>query len=63
MAKVEGTRLRFKMRGNRAEVSLEAEHEYSLDEWDHVRTAVFTRLREDGFIPNELLDLVEHFNE
>jgi hypothetical protein len=49
------------MRGNRAEVSLEVEHEYSLDEWDHVRTAAFTRLREDGFIPNELLDLVEHF--
>ena len=63
MAKVEGTRLKVKMHGNRAELSLEAEHEYSLDEWDHVRTAVFTRLREDGFIPNELLDLVEHFNE
>jgi len=63
VAKVEGTRLKVKMHGNRAELSLEAEHEYSLDEWDHVRTAVFTRLREDGFIPNELLDLVEHFNE
>jgi hypothetical protein len=28
-----------------------------------VRTAAFTRLRADGFIPNELLELVEHFDE
>jgi hypothetical protein len=63
MAKVEGTRVRFKMSGNRPEFSLEVEHEYSLHEWDQVRTAAFTRLRADGFIPNELLELVEHFDE
>jgi hypothetical protein len=62
MVRVDGARIIFKMRGNRAEVSL-VEHEFSLDEWDQVRTAAFTRLRKDGFIPNELLDLVEHFEE
>ena len=63
MARIEDAHLiRFKMRGKHAEFSL-AEPEYSLDEWDHIRTAAFARLRKDGFIPSELLDLVEHFKE
>jgi hypothetical protein len=55
--------IRFKLRGKRAELSFVEEHEPSLYEWDHVRTAAFARLREDGFIPKELLDLVENFSE
>ena len=55
--------IRFKMRGKRAELSFVVEHAPSLYEWDHVRTAAFARLRKDGFIPEELLDLVEHFQE
>src|SRR5262249_4287577 len=39
------------------------EHAPSLYGWDHVRTAAFARLRKDGFIPDELLNLVEHFEE
>jgi hypothetical protein len=63
MVKVEdGAVIRFKMRGKHANISI-AEPEYSLDEWDYIRTAAFARLRKDGFIPNELLDLVEHFEE
>jgi hypothetical protein len=63
MIKVEdGAVIRFKMRGKHANISI-AEPEYSLDEWDYIRTAAFARLRKDGFIPNELLDLVEHFEE
>jgi hypothetical protein len=63
MAGVEDAHLiRFEMRGKHAKISL-VEPEYSLDEWDYVRTAAFARLRKDGFIPNELLDLVEHFKE
>jgi hypothetical protein len=63
MAKVEDAHLvRFKLRGKCAELSL-AEPEYSLDELDHVRTETFDRLRKDMLFPNELLDLVERFEE
>ena len=63
MIKIEdGAVIRFKMRGKHAEVSI-AEPEYSLDEWDYIRTVAFARLRKGRPIPNELLDLVEHFEE
>src|SRR5262249_51204849 len=63
MVKIEDAhKIRLKMRGKRAELSL-VEYEPSLDEWNHVRTAAFARLRQEGSIPNELLDLVEHFQE
>jgi hypothetical protein len=63
MVKIEDAhKIHLKMRGKRAELSL-VEYEPSLDEWNHVRTAAFARLREDGFVPKELLDLVEHFEE
>jgi hypothetical protein len=39
------------------------EDEVSADEWNHIRTSAFTRLRNFGSIPHELLDLVEHFKE
>lgn len=39
------------------------EREGSLEEWDHIRTAAFATLRKDGFIPSELLDLVEGYDE
>ena len=55
--------IRLKMRGKRAELSFVVGHAPSLYEWDHVRTAAFARLRRDGFIPDELLNLVEHFEE
>jgi len=52
----------FKMRGKCVESSL-VEHELSRDEWNHVRIAAFARLRRDGFIPDELLNLAENFEE
>ena len=60
MVKVEDAR--FEMRGKHAKFSL-VEPNYSPGEWNHIRTAAFARLRKDGFIPSELLDLVEHLNE
>jgi hypothetical protein len=63
MVKVEDERLiRFELRDGRAEMSLVG-HEFSLDEWDYVRTAAFAWLRKDGFIPDELLNLVEQYEE
>jgi hypothetical protein len=50
------------LRGNRARISLK-EDELSRNEWNHVKTSAFTRLRKDPFIPHELIDLVEHFKE
>jgi hypothetical protein len=41
----------------------QSEYEPSLEEWHHRRTNAFARLRKDGFIPEELLDLVEKFKE
>jgi hypothetical protein len=41
----------------------QSEYELSPDEWYHRRTEAFAQLRKVGFIPGQLLDLVEHFKE
>jgi hypothetical protein len=48
--------------GQRVEIT-QSEYEPSLDEWDRRRTESFAQLRKAGFIPDELLDLVEKFKE
>ena len=41
----------------------QSEYELSPDEWYHRRKEAFAQLRKVGFIPGQLLDLVEHFKE
>jgi hypothetical protein len=41
----------------------QSEYEPSLEEWHRRRTEAFAELRKDGFIPGELLGLVENFKE
>src|SRR5262245_26941588 len=48
--------------GKRAKNS-QSEYELSPDEWHRRRRKAFAQLRQGGFIPGELLDLVEHFKE
>jgi hypothetical protein len=54
--------IQIEFRGDRAEIS-QNEYELSADEWYDRRTDAFAQLRKFGFIPTELLDLVENFKE
>ena len=45
--------------GKRAKIELD-EYEHGLEEWRERRSYVFARLREGGFIPHELIDLIEN---
>src|SRR5262249_4779968 len=52
--------VRIRISGESADVSLIEEPRLSLEEWKHVRDAVFARLRRAAtIIPHELIDLVE----
>lgn len=63
MVKIEDPHLvHIDFRGKRAKISLN-EYQLSAEEWNHIRTAAFARLRKTASIPDELLDLVEHFKE
>jgi hypothetical protein len=54
--------IQIERHGDRAKVS-QVEYETSAEEWYRRRTDAFAQLRKTRFIPDELLDLVEHFNE
>jgi len=54
--------IQIELRGRRAQIS-QPEYELSPDEWHRRRTDAFAQLREFGGIPEELLQLVENFNE
>ena len=54
--------IQIELDGQRAKIS-QPEYELSPDEWDLRRTDSLAQLRKIGFIPDELLDLVEHFKE
>jgi hypothetical protein len=63
MPKIENPHLiEIELCGERAKIS-QSEYELSADEWYRRRTEAFAQLRKVGFIPGELLDLVEHFKE
>jgi hypothetical protein len=63
MPKMENPHLiHIELSGERAKIS-QSEYELSADEWHRRRTEAFAQLRKIGFIPDELLDLVEHFKE
>jgi len=54
--------LHMDFHGDRVQVT-QNEYELSADEWDSRRTEAFAQLRTFGFIPAELLDLVERFKD
>jgi hypothetical protein len=63
MPKIENPHLiEIELSGQRAKIS-QSEYELSADEWYRRRTEAFAQLRKVGFVPDELLDLVEHFKE
>src|SRR5262249_11392851 len=63
MPKVENPHLiQIEFDGGRAQIS-QPEYELSADEWYRRRTDAFAQLRKAGGIPDEILDLVEHFKE
>jgi hypothetical protein len=63
MPKIENPHLiEIELCGDRAKIS-QSEYELSADEWYRRRTEAFAQLRKIGSIPDELLDLVEHFKE
>jgi len=54
--------IQLELRGRRANIS-QPEYEPSPDEWHRRRTDAFARLRKSGGIPEEVIELVENFNE
>jgi hypothetical protein len=63
MPKIEKPHLiQIQLDGQRARIS-QSEYELSSDEWNRRRAEAFARCRSIGFIPDELLDLVEHFKD
>jgi hypothetical protein len=63
MPKIENPHhIQVELQGQRAQLS-QSEYEPSPDDWNHQRREAFAQLRKVGFIPGELLDLVEHFEE
>src|SRR5512132_142575 len=63
MPKIENPHLiKIELCRDRVVVS-QSEYELSPDEWYRRRTEAFAQLRKVGFIPGQLLDLVEHFKE
>jgi hypothetical protein len=63
MPKIEAPHLiQIELCGERAKIT-QSEYELSADEWYRRRTEAFAELRKFGFIPNDLLDLVDHFKE
>jgi hypothetical protein len=63
MPKVKNRHLiQVEIRGQRANVS-QPEYELSPEEWYRRRTDAFAQLRKSGGIPEELLQLIEHFKE
>jgi hypothetical protein len=63
MPKIENPHhIEIELCGERAKIS-QSEYEFSADEWYRRRTEAFAQLRKVGFVPDELLDLVEHFKE
>jgi hypothetical protein len=53
----------IQLSGECDKVSQSEYYELSPDEWYRRRTEAFAQLRKVGFIPGQLLDLVEHFKE
>jgi hypothetical protein len=63
MPKIENPHLiEIDVSGEHAKMS-QAEYELSPEEWYRRRAEAFAQLRKFGFMPDELLDLVEHFKE
>src|SRR5262245_25384041 len=61
MPKLENAHLvQIELEDGRAKIS-QSEYDLSPDEWYRRRADAFAQLRRIGFIPNELLDLVERF--
>jgi hypothetical protein len=54
--------IQVELHGRRAKLS-QPEYELSPEEWNRRRTDAFAQLRKFGGIPEELLQLVEHFKE
>lgn len=54
--------IQIELEGHRAKIS-QPEYELSPDEWHRRRTDAFAQLRKVDRIPDEILELVEHFKE
>ena len=63
MPKIENAhQIQIELHGDCAKVS-QVEYELSAEEWNRRRADAFGKLRKVQFVPDELLELVEHFKE